>query len=288
MGSLEINAMGSAVVYNVDLKLDYGMEYTLVSTFDMGGETYDFTQNGTFLIENGQINLTGKDGQTGTIDENGIVVSAFLSQMASSPREITLQKAITADVAGEYLGVKDMSMMGFVVNASLKLDAVGGYVFKACIEGEEDFVLEGTFTCDNGALVHNREGADPLSGTLENDVITAKVPVSPSVPMTTSVVLYGELIQGVFTAENDGEDGSKYQSTLTLNPNGTYAIDVKKDGADAYQETGAFATEASMTGTTLVLTAADGTVSTGMVDSTINIHHNIDAAFNTMGFKYAK
>ena len=40
VGSLEVNAMGSAIVYQVELKLDYGAEYTLVSTFDMGGETY--------------------------------------------------------------------------------------------------------------------------------------------------------------------------------------------------------------------------------------------------------
>ena len=43
-----------------------------------------------------------------------------------------------------------------------------------------------------------------------------------------------------------------------------------------------------MNGTTLVLTAADGTVSTGIVDSTINVNHNVDAAFNTVGFKYQK
>ena len=43
-----------------------------------------------------------------------------------------------------------------------------------------------------------------------------------------------------------------------------------------------------MAGTSLVLTAQDGTVSTGMVSETINVNHNIDAAFNTLGFKYAK
>ena len=289
VGSLEVSAMGSAIVYNVDLILDYGAEYTLTSTFEMGGETYEFTQSGAFTVENGQIALLGKDGQTGTIDENGIVVNAFLSQMASSPREVILQKAITAEVAGEYLGVKDMSMMGFVVNASLKLDAVGGYVFVASLgEDEEDFVLEGTFTYDNGALILNREDGDPLEGTLENEIINAKVPISASVPMTTAVTLYGELIQGEFTAETTADDGSVYTSALTLNPDGTYAIAVQKDGVEAYQEAGTFTTEASMTGTTLVLTAQDGTESTGLVDATINMNHNIDYAFNILGFKYTK
>ncbi len=289
VGSLEVSAMGSAIVYNVNLKLDYGAEYTLTSTFEMGGETYSYEQGGEFAVENGQIALLCKDGQTGTIDEKGIVVNAFLSQMASSPREVTLQKAVTADVAGEYLGVKDMSMMGFVVSASLKLDAVGGYVFVASLgEGEEDYVLKGTFTYDNGAFVLNREGGDPLEGTLENEIINAKVPISASVPMTTAVTLYGERIQGEFTAETTADDGSVYTSVLTLNPDGTYEIAVQKDGADAYQEMGTFATEASMTGTSLVLTSQDGIESTGMVDATINVNHNVDDAFNTLGFKYSK
>ena len=288
VGSLEVSAMGSAIVYNVDLILDYGAEYTLTSTFDMGGDTYSFVQTGDFSVTDGQIVLAGKDGQTGTIDENGIAVNAFLSQMASSPREVTLQKAVTAEVAGEYLGVKDMSMMGFVVNASLVLDAVGGYVFTAAIPGEEDYVLEGSFTCDNGVLVLSKEDGSTFEGTLENEIINAKVPISASVPMTTAVTLYGELIQGEFTAETTADDGSVYDSVLTLNPDGTYAIAVKKDGADAYQETGTFTTEASMTGTTLVLTAQDGTESTGMVDATINVNHNIDDAFNMLGFKYTK
>ena len=288
VGSLEVSAMGSAIVYNVTLTLDLGAEYTLVSTFAMGGETYEYTQEGAFSIADGQIVLDGKDGQTGTIDENGIVVNAFLSQMASSPREVTLQKAVTAAVAGEYAGVKDMSMMGFVVNASLALDAVGGYVFTASIPDEEDYVIQGTFTCEDGALVLAREDGAPLEGTLEYETITAKVPISPSVPMTTSVTLYSQRIQGEFTAESEDEAGNAYQSTLTLNPDGTYTIAVSKNGQSAYQETGAFATEASMAGTALVLTAEDDTVSTGMVDSTINVTHNVDDAFNTLGFKYKK
>ena len=106
--------------------------------------------------------------------------------------------------------------------------------------------------------------------------------------MTTAIVFYGEAVQGEFFAETEAEDGSRYESALTLNPDATYTIAVKKDGEDAYQEAGTFAVEASMAGTSLVLTAQDGTVSTGMVSETINVNHNIDAAFNTLGFKYAK
>ncbi len=288
VGSLEVQAMGSSIVYEVTVSLDYGTEYTLTSTFAMGGETYDFTQTGSFSIADGQISLDGREGQIGTIDENGMTVSAFLSAMASSPREISLQKALTADAAGEYLGFKDMSMMGFTVNASLVLDAVGGYVYTASLGEEDNYVLEGSFSCEDGVLVLNREDADALEGTLANQVIEIKVPISASVPMTTAIVFYGEAVQGEFFAETEAEDGSRYESALTLNPDATYTIAVKKDGEDAYQEAGTFAVEASMAGTSLVLTAQDGTVSTGMVSETINVNHNIDAAFNTLGFKYAK
>lgn len=288
VGSLEVNAMGSAIVYDVTLTLDLGMEYTLVSTFAMGGETYDYTQTGSFSVDGGQITLDAMEGQVGSIDENGIVIPAFLSQMASSPREITLEKAVTAAVAGNYVGVKDMSMMGFSVNVSLALDAVGGYVYTARIDGEEDYVMTGAFTYDSGALILTSEGQDPVEATLENEVISASLPISAAMPRATALTFYSEAVLGTFTGAADGEDGSKYESTLTLNPDGTYQIAVKKDGADAYQEAGAFTLETSMTGLTLVLTAADGTVSTGMVDATINVNHNIDAAYNTLGFKYTK
>lgn len=112
--------------------------------------------------------------------------------------------------------------------------------------------------------------------------------INAAVPMATSITFYRDAVQGVFHAAGEDANGNKIASTLTLNADGTYAIAVATDGEVTYEENGAFATEASMLGTSLVLTAEDGTVSTGIVDDTINVNHNVDDCFNTLGFKYEK
>ena len=69
-----------------------------------------------------------------------------------------------------------------------------------------------------------------------------------------------------------------------LNADGTYSINVD----DMYFEDGTFAASPSPLGVSLSLTAADGTESAGMVSDTINITHNIDYSYNTLGFTYKK
>ncbi|MGN0793904.1 MAG: hypothetical protein ACI4MG_05450 [Aristaeellaceae bacterium] len=290
VGTLEVEAMGSAIVYEAELTLCNGAEYTLTSCFSMGGSDYTYEQQGTFAIADGQITLSceGKPAQTGTIGEDGITAGLFLSQMASSPREIALKPAVTAEVAGVYTGVKDMSAMGVYARTTLTLDAVSGFTYVSSIEGEEDFVQSGSFTVDGETITLCPEGADPITCTLANDVLTAKLRINAGVPMATSITFYRDVVQGVFHADGEDANGSAVASTLTLNADGTYAIEVVTDGFMTYEETGTFATEASMLGVSLVLTATDGTVSTGVVDGTININHNVDAAFNTLGFKYVK
>lgn len=290
VGALEVEAMGSAIVYQAELTLLTGAEYTLTSSFSMGGSDYTYEQQGTFAIADGQITLTceGKDSQTGTIGKEGITAGLFLSQMASSPREIELKPAVTAEVAGVYTGVKDMSAMGVYAKTTLTLDAVGGFTYVSRIEGEEDFEQSGTFTVNGETVTLCPADADPVECTLANDVLTAKLRINAGVPMATSITFYRDVVQGEFHAEGEDANGSAVSGTLTLNADGTYAIEVVTDGFVSYEEAGTFATEASMLGVSLVLTAADGTVSTGMVDGTININHNVDAAFNTLGFKYVK
>lgn len=290
VGSLEVEAMGSVIVYQAELTLMNGAEYAMTSRFTMGGTEYTYEQQGTFAIADGQLTLVceGKDGQAGTIDGNGISIPLFLSAMASSPRQIELKKAVTAEVAGVYTGVKDLSAMGVYARTELVLDAVGGFTYVSRIEGEEDFTLAGTFTVDGETVTLCPEGGEAVECALANDVLTAKLRINAAVPMATTITFYRDVVQGVFTAAGEDANGSAVAGTLTLNPDGTYAIAVEMDGMVAYEEEGTFVTEPSMLGVSLVLTATDGTVSTGMVDDTININHNVDYSFNVLGFKYAK
>lgn len=290
VGALEVEAMGSTIVYYTALSLNNGAEYEMVTEFEMGGNLYNYVQTGSYSIENGNLVLTCEDreGQNGTIDENGITLNAFLSSMASSVREIRLRKATTAEVAGEYNGVKDLSAMGVMAYAKLTLDAIGGYTYMSQIAGEADYTEQGSFTVEGNQIVLQPEGGEPIECTLNNEVLDAKMRINESVPMTTAISFYSEAVNGVFTATGDDGYGNAISTVLTLNADGTYTIAVSVNGEVSYEEEGTFATEMSMTGVNLVLTAADGTVSTGVVSDTININHNIDNMFNVLGFKYSK
>lgn len=288
VGQVEASAMGAAILYECELELALGGEYTLISRFSMMGGDYEYVQEGTFTLENGALTFVSGDlaGQQGQLSGDEITADFFLSAMASSPRTAVLKKATTAEAAGVYTGVKDMSMMGFVANATLTLDAVGGYTYTSAIDGE-DYTEKGSFTYENGAvkLLSDAEGAAEAEGTLANEVLVIKLRIAESVPMATEITFYSEKIQGEFTCEGEDAAGNTVKSVLTLNADGTYAISVN-DGA--YTEAGAFAVAASPMGVSITLTSANGVESTGMVSDTININHNIDSAFNTLGFKYEK
>lgn len=290
VGSLEVEAMGSAVVYECELELSLGAEFTMVSTFAMMGSEYEHVQQGTFSVADGVITFScGEDlpAQTATLQNGVMNANLLLSSMGKTPRAIELKKATTADVAGVYTGVKDMSAMGFVANATLTLDAVGGYTYTSEIADMGTYTEEGTFTCEKGVITlqNAAEGAAAVEGTLKNDVLTAKMRIAEMVPMATEIAFYSERVQGVFTAAGEDAAGAAVTSTLTLNADATYAIHVNNG---AYTEEGTFAITASPMGTAITLTSSTGVESTGMVSDTINVNHNVDNAFNVLGFKYEK
>ena len=128
-------------------------------------------------------------------------------------------------------------------------------------------------------------GAAAVEGTLANEVLVIKMRIAESVPLATEILFYSERIQGEFISEGEDEAGNAVKSVLTLNADGTYAISVN-DGA--YTEEGTFVVAASPMGVGITLTSTDGVESAGMVSDTININHNVDNAFNTLGFKYEK
>jgi len=293
-GGHTAQAMGSELDYNYDLVLDYGAAYTFTNRFVMAGETHEFAQQGLFDIQDGVIRLFNpeREGQEGQIRDDGITLNVFLSPMSKSLAEVSLKKATTAQQAGVYLAVKDMSMMGFVVSATLTLDAFGGYVYQALAGDEAEAAYEeaGSFMIDKDqlTLLAAKEGAEPGAGVLTGPVLTVKMPVSTQVPMKTELTFYNENAVGVFLAEGKDEAGAAYACQLTLNTDGTYALQVNKDGVVAYEESGSFAYQASPMGTALELTSSAGLVSSGMVSGAINITHNIDEAMNTLGFTYSK
>lgn len=288
-----VEAMKSTFEYDFSLTLNYGAEYKFVSSFDAMGEPQYFEETGTFDIADGKLTLTPEGGESveGTIAADGRITAAMkLSAMGSSRDAVELEKATTSEYSGTYTGLKDMSQMGMMVNTVLKLDKLGGYKYTAKMEGEEDFVEEGSYAVDGEKITFtaSEEGAQAVEGTLVNKVLTAKFKISAQVPMSTEIVFYDSSIQGTFTAE-DAEGAEGLASELVLNSDGTYTIAVTKDGAEVYKEAGTFATEASMAGINLITTSDSGTSAAGLVSSDgINLTHAVDDAGTTAGFSYVR
>lgn len=283
--------MGS-LTYDVTLTLGFGAEYTLTSLYTVMGSEQVYTQTGSFAIDGGKLTLTPEGGEAseGTISaDRTIDIQTLVSSQGSTKRDLTLKPAVTAEQAGTYTGFKSLSMgpMSMEINATLKLDKLGGYTYLAQIEGEEDYVESGSFTVSGTVLTFqsDAEGAAAAEGTLENLVLTCKFRISNDAPMATEIVFYSDKIQGEFTA--GGTDGD-YAGTLNL-LNDQYSITVTKDGVETYSEAGHFETASSPAGVSIqLINDAGGTVSGIVVSDTINVNHAVDAAGNEVGFQYKK
>ena len=314
MGTFEKVAMGSAVVYNYELILGYGMEYTFTSSFTMMGGSMTRVETGTFAIDGTAISFTATvvDGEaveapaavTGTIADNSITAAFKLSSMASAAQEVTAKLAIYADYAGTYTGLYEKAMGPMVLSYKtvLVLDAFGGYTYTTYSGDEADLTQAGTYTVENGAFTFQSDDAT-YTGTLASFVMSAKFPISAMVPNAVDLQLYADEVSGKF--ESTVTEGEKtYKATLELIGN-TFTLTVGIDGANApaYIAKGTFAIQKAMTTnvvlTTTTLVGADGaaaaipvelaTVSCPVAESGINAELVFDLDDTaTLGFQMAK
>lgn len=275
------------VSYDLSLTLSYGARARFVSACTVMGEKLTYEVNGLFAIADGMFTLTPDAGGaiTGTIGENGdIAFSAALSVMSVDAKTVALSPATTAAYAGEYAGQAETP--AGLAQVLLTLGKTGAYA-RTLTVGASEAYEDGMFTAENGALtlLPAVMGGAPQTGVIQADTVSLSLPAGGA---AVDFTLYADRVRGVFAASGADESGNEYASTLTLNPDGTYAIEVLLYGAFAYAEEGTFATEESSAGVSIVLTDGAGVESAGIVSDTLNITHNIDYAFNTLGFKYVK
>ena len=279
-----VEAMGASIDYDYSLELTYGAEYTFTSSFTVMGEAQIYAQSGVFAVDNGKLTLTAADGAAyeGAISADGeIAITLPLSAMSKEGDAITMQPATTADYAGSYYGIKAMAMgpMTMNINASLKLDMLGGYSYTAGMEGEEPYAETGTYAPNaDGTLTFtaDADGAEPQTGTLSSsDCLTASFRINAAVPNATEIVFYSGRVQGTFSAEE--AEGQGAVGTLTLNPDGTYHFTLDQGGT-VTEEDGTFTVGAGMAGAAVELTSASGSLSSGSVsDDGINLNYTTAA-----------
>ncbi len=246
-GSHIVEAMGQEVEYIYSLELMPGLRYRFESMFEMGGEIYDFSEEGSFSIEDDVFYMTPDGASTteGTI-ENGTLKARIQPSAMASRSMRTLTLTTHAEYAGLYHsrwledGVGDTS-------AILLLDHFGNFTYSATDHlGEADIALTGTYDVDTDAdtITFTPEEGDPVTGTYENGYIfAAELPATAE--DTHEFTFYADIIQGEFTAEGEIE-GIPYEVTLVLEGNGTYSLVIIEDGAELLNEEGTFAVSVGM------------------------------------------
>lgn len=247
VGSHSTQAMGSAVNYVYTLQLKAGLRYGFVSEFAMGGTDYSYAESGSWSVADGQLILdpAEEDPVQGTISAEGeIAIGIRPSAMAPVRSSRVLKLATHADVAGTYVGEKASAM--YTAKATLNLDMFGTYQFAADVGMPAKYEEIGSYDVADGVATFTPEGGTAYTATLTNRVLSGRFRIIGSMP-ATDLVLYSSTIQGAFAGSATNED-VEYSARLTLNPNGTYALQVIDGAQQAIVDaTGSFEMRQGMT-----------------------------------------
>lgn len=240
-------AMGSAVEYVYTLTLSAGLRYVFESEFAMGGTVYTFTEIGYWNVDGEQFTLdpANEPPVQGTISAAGeITVGILPSEMASSRTESVLRVATHVDAAGSFSGKKVSPM--YTAETTMVLDLFGTYQYTANVGMPEPFEESGSYDVTGTEISFEPDDGDAYTGTLENLTLTGKFKVIGSMP-GTDLVMYSDAVLGTFSGSATHEE-VEYTTTLTLNPDGSYALLVSDDAGQAVVEsTGTFQLMRAMT-----------------------------------------
>ena len=134
----------------------------------------------------------------------------------------------------------------YTAETTMVLDMFGTYQYTANVGMPEPFEESGSYDVTGTEVSFTPDDGDTYTGTLENLTLTGKFKVIGSMP-GTDLVMYGQAIQGTFSGSATHEE-VEYTTTLTLNPDGSYALLVSDDAGQAVVEsTGTFALQRGMT-----------------------------------------
>ncbi len=256
VGSHTTQAMGSSVDYRYSLQLKPGLRYVFTSEFSMGGNDYTYDETGTWSIEGDQFVLNPADEAPvqGAIAADGqITIGVRPSAMAPVRTDRVLRIATHAEYAGTYVGEKSTPM--YNAQSTMVLDMFGTYHYTADVGQPQNYEEIGSYDVDGTEILFEPEDGAAYSATLENLVLSGQFRLIGGMP-ATDMLLYSAAVQGSFVGAATYEE-SEYNTSLTLHPNGTYAVLVSDSAGDAVIDaTGSFEMRRGMT-LTVVLEGID-------------------------------
>ena len=246
-GGHSVQAMGSAVDYAYTLTLNAGLRYVFQSEFAMGGTLYAYNETGHWSVDGDQFTLEPAEEAPvqGTISAEGdITIGIRASEMARSRTESLLRIATHSAYAGTYVGQKTTPM--YTANATLVLDMFGTYHYSADVGMPEPFEETGSYDVNGTEISFTPDDGAACTGTLENLVLSGSFKVIGGMP-GTALVLYNESVVGTFSGTATDEE-VEYSTVLTLNSDGSYALQVSDAAGTAVVEsTGTFQLQRGMT-----------------------------------------
>jgi len=180
MGSHEVSAMGSTVVYNYQLILAFG-DYTFVSEFEMAEETYQFFEYGTYEVDGTELTITPEGGEpvVGSIGDGTITIGIKASAMGSRAE----QTLTASPVAMFYEGSHVVSAMGSDVTYHYTIKFMNGsyHFLSTFVMAETTYEYEemGTYVIDGMDITLSMDGEDDIMGEI-NANYTITIPVKAS------------------------------------------------------------------------------------------------------------
>lgn len=202
-------AQVDGIDYNYVLELGAGAKYKLVSRYEDGEGSAEFTEVGNFRVSAGNLFITpqGEEALTGSITGDGALEFAVRPTATSDRVPAVFRVATTAEHAGTWYAQDETGS-----TATLELDYFSGYLFSS-----DAYTEEGTFEVTQGDITFTREGQEPVSGTKGGYLLQASF---ASQPWT----FYDTAIQGEFAGSTMVNEA--FQASLKLRANGSFALEI--------------------------------------------------------------
>lgn len=290
-GGHSVVAMGSSVDYEYTMTLKPGKEYDFLSTFEMGGTVYEFTEKGTYAIEDDVFTIVpeGQEEVVGSINPDGSLTIGVQASQMGSREERDLRVTTTSEYAGTYYGYSTAAMGGMTMydtEGTLVLDQFGGYHYTAVDALSGEVEETGTYSVEGTEITYvpDDEEEDPFTGTIENLVVTATFYKSAEGGMRGELTFYSSTVQGEFTGISTVEE-VQYDAVLDLASDGTFTLVISDTEGEILNTAGDFSVVKTMM-LMVVLDSPEGTFN--CVVSQTGLNASIEYEGVEYGFELGK
>ena len=263
-GTYTKTAMGSQVVYAYSMILNADSTYRYSVTFNMMGNEYNESENGTYKVDGSTLMLVAADGtqMAGTVNSNGTIsvtrkVSSFAADTVAlnfvygdvpetnesesekeseketeneteseKESESEAEGETTALASGKYTVDISWSPMGAMITPVLDIDAAA-MTFNVYGESAPDASKgSGTITCAAGVYTLNYENGNTTTFTYAKGVITFTSKLWYGAASFNNADDNGNFVPYTGTVHGSGNEPGTGEGETAVLASGKYAVDI--------------------------------------------------------------